>query len=208
MDEEKATMFSITTAPVARTLAAAFMSAGLLAGPTAAHMAAAAELAQNAAPAQAPSPDGSAAPAPVPGPATANPAPRAAAPSAQSRAKGNRADVVESRITALHDELKITPAQSAQWNDVAQVMRENAHSMETLVRQRSRNAQAMTAINDLRSYEEIAEAHADGVKRLLPAFQALYDTMSPEQKKAADAAFRHHGGRNTAHKAAAKNNAG
>ncbi|HEY0523476.1 MAG TPA: Spy/CpxP family protein refolding chaperone [Stellaceae bacterium] len=170
------------------------MSAGLLAGPTAAHMAAAAELAQNAAPA--------------PAPATAAPAPQAAAPSAHSHARGNRADVVEARITALHDELKITPAQSAQWNDVAQVMRENAHSMETLVRQRSRNAQAMTAIDDLRSYEEIAEAHADGVKRLLPAFQALYDTMSPEQKKTADAAFRHHGGRNTARKAAAKNHAG
>jgi hypothetical protein len=121
-----------------------------------------------------------------------------------------RTDAVEARIAALHDQLKITPAQTAQWNEVAQVMRQNAQSLETLIRQRSRNAQAMSAIDDLRSYEEIAEAHADGVKRLIPAFEALYDTMSPDQKKAADAAFRHHGGgaRNAAHKATEKKSAG
>src|SRR5216684_147633 len=85
----------------------------------------------------------------------------------QPGAKASRADRVEARIKQLHDQLKITAAQEPQWN----------------------------AVDDLRSYEEVAETHVAGLKKLIPAFQALYDTMSPEQKKNADAAFGHAPGR-------------
>jgi len=46
-------------------------------------------------------------------------------------------------------------------------------------------------VDDLQSYAAIADAHADGLKKLIPAFQALYTAMSDDQKKTADMLFRH-----------------
>lgn len=102
-------------------------------------------------------------------------------------------DRVEKRISDLHSKLRITPAQEPQWTAVAQAMRDNAKSMDALIKERSANSKTMTALDNLRSYEKLADAHEDGLKKLIPAFQALYDTMSDDQKKSADAAFRSQG---------------
>jgi hypothetical protein len=48
----------------------------------------------------------------------------------------------------------------------------------------------MTAIDDLKSYGELAEAHADGIKKLTPLFADLYASLTDEQKKDADTMFR------------------
>jgi hypothetical protein len=48
----------------------------------------------------------------------------------------------------------------------------------------------MTAVEDFTTYAEIADVHADGVKRFVPVFTALYDSMSDAQKKNADHIFR------------------
>jgi protein CpxP len=61
--------------------------------------------------------------------------------------------------------------------------------MDALIQSRAQNAKTMTAVDDLRAYQGIADAHADGLKKLIPAFEALYLTMPDEQKKNADAAF-------------------
>jgi protein CpxP len=104
-------------------------------------------------------------------------------------------DRVEKRISDLHRKLHITAGQETQWTVVAQAMRDNAKSMDTLIKERTANAKSMTAVDDLRSYEKLAEAHEDGLKKFIPVFQALYDSMSNDQKKSADAAFRSHGSR-------------
>ena len=65
--------------------------------------------------------------------------------------------------------------------------------METLIKARSAHMTAMNAVDDLKSYSEIAEAHADGLKKFIPAFEPLYVSMSDTQKKNADALFHHHG---------------
>jgi ribosomal 50S subunit-associated protein YjgA (DUF615 family) len=101
-------------------------------------------------------------------------------------------DRVEARITELHARLEITPAQEELWTSVTQVMRDNAKTMEALTKARSEQAKTMTAIDDLKSYGEITEAHADGLKKFIPAFESLYNTMSDEQKKNADTIFRGH----------------
>ena len=103
--------------------------------------------------------------------------------------KGAPTDRVEARIKELHSQLKITSAQEGQWNAFTQVMRENAQSTQSLVEQRLQNQRNMSAVDDLNSYEQITQTHADGLKKLVPAFQALYDGMSPEQKKNADTVF-------------------
>jgi LTXXQ motif family protein len=121
--------------------------------------------------------------APMQGEAVATP-PRAAA------AKTSNVDRVEARITDLHARLKITPAQEELWGGVTQVMRENAKTMEALRKARSERAQTMTAVEDFKSYGEITEVHADGIKKFVPVFSALYDSMSDAQKKNADTIFR------------------
>jgi len=108
-------------------------------------------------------------------------------------AKGSGEARVEVHIADMHAKLKITPAQEDQWSKVAEVMRENARSMDALARSRFEHAKTMTAVEDLQSYGEITDAHADGIKRLTPVFAALYASMSDAQKKEADAMFRHAG---------------
>jgi parvulin-like peptidyl-prolyl isomerase len=106
-----------------------------------------------------------------------------------AKAKSAMGDDVETRIKNLHKQLHITAAQEAAWNDVAQVMRESATAMKEL-RTKAADDKSMTAVDQLKSYASIIDTHADGVHKLVPAFQKLYDTMSDEQKKTADAVFR------------------
>ena len=113
----------------------------------------------------------------------------AAAPGAAAPAKAGRANLIEQRIKSLHDQLKITAAEEPQWGAVAQVMRDNAQSVAALVSERREKAATMNAVDDLRSYQAVAEAHAAGIAKLASAFQALYAVMPPEQQKNADAVF-------------------
>ncbi|MGD0232347.1 MAG: Spy/CpxP family protein refolding chaperone [Syntrophorhabdales bacterium] len=102
-------------------------------------------------------------------------------------------DRVEARIKELHTKLNITPAQEGLWNNVTQAMRDNAKTMETLIKARSEKMGTMTAVEDLKAYGEIVEAHADGIKKFVSAFEPLYAGMSDAQKKSADTLFRYHG---------------
>jgi len=100
-------------------------------------------------------------------------------------------DRAELRVKDMHAKLKITSAQEEQWAKVAQVMLENAKIMDTLTQARLAHAKDMTAVDDLKSYGEITDAHADGIKKLTEVFSALYTAMSNAQKKEADTLFRH-----------------
>lgn len=97
---------------------------------------------------------------------------------------------VEARIKQLHGQLHITSAQDSQWNQFAQTMRDNARDMDEAAQQRSQQFPTMTAVENMQSYEKLAEDHVQHLQKLIPAFQTLYDAMSPEQKKTADQVFR------------------
>jgi len=108
------------------------------------------------------------------------------------------ADRVEARIADLHQKLHINAAQTDQWNAFAAVMRDNAKMVRATLADKAHNAANMSAVDDLRSYQQVAQAHVDGLAKLIPAFEALYATMSDHQKKIADTLFRepgHHGQR-------------
>ncbi|WP_420992430.1 Spy/CpxP family protein refolding chaperone [Cupriavidus sp. 30B13] len=98
-------------------------------------------------------------------------------------------DRIDTHISDLHARLQITRAQEAQWQKVSQVMRDNASKMDSLRLARIDGAGSMTAVGDLKSYGEIADAHAAGIRQLTPVFQELYDSMSDVQKKNADLIF-------------------
>ena len=93
------------------------------------------------------------------------------------------------RIADLHDKLKITAAQEAKWKAVAQVMRDNARKMDALLHKRGQAMPTMTAVDDLKSYREVTEAHTKGLQKLIPTFETLYNAMAPDQKMNADRVF-------------------
>lgn len=97
---------------------------------------------------------------------------------------------VETHIKAMHSKLHVTSAQKTQWDAVAQVMRDNAHALADLREEGTEQAESMTAIDHIKAYAAITDAQAAGIHKFLPAFQALYDTMSEAQKKTADTLFR------------------
>jgi hypothetical protein len=120
---------------------------------------------------------------------TSAPKPSATAGNATQSA----ADPIDARIAQLHSKLKITKAQEDPWNKVADVMRENSKAMELLRKERTEKAKTMTAVGDLKSYAEITEAHASSIKKFIPVFEALYDSMSDDQKNNADHIFSNYG---------------
>ncbi len=91
---------------------------------------------------------------------------------------------VEANLAQLHQRLQITPVQQAKFDTFANVMREN-----------SRMAPAPapanpTAVEDLRLAIHDSELELLALKRLLPAMQALYASLTPAQQKTADQVFR------------------
>lgn len=102
---------------------------------------------------------------------------------------------IEERIDYLHKQLQITPAQETQWKSFAGTMREDGETMGKLYEQRIKALPNESALDNVREYAEISQAHADYAKKLAAAFEPLYASLSPEQKKAADATFRDHPGR-------------
>jgi len=102
----------------------------------------------------------------------------------------NAEERVENRIKELHAQLHITPAEEPQWNQFAEVMRENAREMDQTLMQRGQQFSTMSAVQNLQSYAQLAEAHAQRVQKLIPAFENLYNAMPEQQKQVADQVFR------------------
>ena len=94
---------------------------------------------------------------------------------------------VETSITSLRQRLQITPAQEAPFNAVANVLRANARAEATAPHQPAANA---SAVDELRAEIQYDEVELAGLKKLLPVLDALYASLSPQQRQAADMAFR------------------
>jgi periplasmic protein CpxP/Spy len=119
-------------------------------------------------------------------PATAPSSPLAGHPVAGKTAQ----ERVEQRIKELYSQLRITAAERPQWDQFAQVMRDNARDMDQAWLQRVDHVESMNAVQNMQSYEQIAEQHAQHVQKLVPAFRNLYTAMSEQQKQLADQVFR------------------
>ncbi len=101
-----------------------------------------------------------------------------------------RRETLDERISTMHAALKITPAEDADWNKVADVMRRNDSDMQKLVADRQAEVpHELSAVDDLKTYQKFTQAHVDGLKDLVASFATLYDTMPAEQKMIADHVF-------------------
>lgn len=128
--------------------------------------------------------------------------PAASSPLAGHTVPGKTAEErVEHRINELHAQLRITPAEQQQWDQFAQVMRDNARDMDQAFEQRAQQFQSMSALQNMESYEKIAEAHAQHLQKLVPAFENLYNAMPEQQKRLADQVFRVNAEQRTQHAA-------
>lgn len=106
--------------------------------------------------------------------------------------KASAVDRNDARIVKMERSLKITPDQKELWNDLTDVMKENAEKIDELTKARADKTRPLNAVEDLKSYGEILDAHAEGMQKFIPAFEKLYDSMSDEQKKNADVLFKTH----------------
>jgi 7-keto-8-aminopelargonate synthetase-like enzyme len=121
-----------------------------------------------------------------PAAAAAGGSPLASRPAAGSTAEQR----VEEHIKQLHAQLRITSAEEPQWNQFADVMRGNARSMDQAISARMQQYPTMNALQNMQSYEQIAQTHAQDLDKLVPAFENLYNAMPAPQKQVADQVFR------------------
>jgi len=124
-------------------------------------------------------------------PASAQTAPPAAnSGTAQSQARHHArmlpGQLVDGRIAFLRAELKITPAQETQWQQVATAMRENANTLDQTISTAREQRGTMDAVQRLTLREQFAKVRADNDARLLTAFKPLYTSLSAEQQQIAN----------------------
>ena len=96
---------------------------------------------------------------------------------------------MEARLAKIHRKLHITSEQEAAWNEYAKGMRETAESMQPLYERYYHEQHTMNAVENMRLYMEMSEAHARVQKVLIPLFEKLYNGFSDKQKRIADEFF-------------------
>ena len=98
--------------------------------------------------------------------------------------------MAEQRLDDLHSRLQITQHEATQWNKFATVMRDNARQLDQAYQRRAEKFDSMNAVQNMKSYQQIEEMRTRDMTRLVPAFQSLYASLTPDQKHEADTLFR------------------
>ena len=109
-------------------------------------------------------------------------------------ARTSAVEYTEAQIKQLQGSLKITEAQEELWNNLTQVMRENAKDMDALTdalaKERAESTKNMNAVEHMKLHSQITTAHSDQLEKFIPPFEAFYSSMSDEQRKSTDTIFR------------------
>jgi peptidoglycan hydrolase CwlO-like protein len=108
----------------------------------------------------------------------------------QGIARMSAVDYTEAQIKRLQGTLNITEAQKDLWNNLMQVMRENAKDMDALNKERAEKTEPMNAVEHMKFHSEITQAHLNQMNKLIPPFEAFYVSLSYEQKNIVDTTFR------------------
>ena len=125
--------------------------------------------------------------------ANANPSFAAGKKKSSTIARPSAVEHTEAQIKQLQGALKITEAQQELWDNLTQVMRENAKDMDaltdTLAKERAESTKAMNAVEHMKLHSQITTAHSEQLEKFIPPFEAFYSSMSDEQKKTTDTIF-------------------
>lgn len=104
--------------------------------------------------------------------------------------KTSAVERTEAQIKQLQGTLNITESQQDLWNNLTQVMRENAQDMDAFTKERAEEAKPINALEHMKLHSQITEIHLAQLDKLLPPFEALYVSMSDQQKNITDIVFR------------------
>jgi len=99
---------------------------------------------------------------------------------------GMMVDRVESRLTLLKAQLKITDAQMPQWDRFADALRSTAASMSGMQQQLMQGGMPASLPERLGLHEKMLSIHLDRVKEIKAALDPLYAALSDEQRKLTD----------------------
>jgi periplasmic protein CpxP/Spy len=92
------------------------------------------------------------------------------------------------QFAQLRQRLGIKPAQEGRFERFVTVLRENDAARAAFL-QRNPPGRRRNALEELRVQSQAADLDARGLRQLLPAFEALYASLSAQQKQAADRVF-------------------
>jgi hypothetical protein len=104
--------------------------------------------------------------------------------------KVSAVDHAEAQIKELQAALKLAGSQEILWDNLTQVMRENAKEMDAFIKDKAENKKPINAVERMKSHSQTTEAHLNQMNKLIPPFEALYVSMSEEQKNITDTIFR------------------
>ena len=96
---------------------------------------------------------------------------------------------IEGQLTEVKKRLSITAAQEPQFDQFATIVKQNAQTMDALMQKATAQGAQQNAVDGLRTAASFAQTEADNLKRLVPALEALYASLSEQQKRAADKLF-------------------
>ena len=105
-------------------------------------------------------------------------------------ARTSAVEHTEAQIKQLQGALNFTEAQKELSNNLTTVMRENAKDMDALFTTASaEKTQTRNSVEQMKFHSQITEAQLDQMKKVITPFEALYTSMSDEQKKSTDTIF-------------------
>jgi hypothetical protein len=93
---------------------------------------------------------------------------------------------IEGRIAFLKTEVKITDAQTAQWNAFAEAMRANAAAMKAMHDGMTTAGMPTTLPERLAAMQKMMTAHGPMLARMEAAAKPLYAALTPDQQKVLD----------------------
>ena len=109
-------------------------------------------------------------------------------------------EMVEPRLAFLKTALKITDAQSKQWNAFADVMRKQAKDRDaTMTAMRAYKDANLTVIDRMEQHQKMLTKAAANLSELIASAQPLYATFNDEQKRLADQFLAPHFGHHFGH---------
>ena len=108
----------------------------------------------------------------------------------QTMSRTSAVEHTENQIKQLQGALNISEAQQPLWNNMTQVMRENARDMDDLNKERAEQTAPMNAVEHMKFHSQVTQSHLSQANKLIPPFEAFYDSMSDQQKNITNIVFR------------------
>ncbi len=94
--------------------------------------------------------------------------------------------VMDGQLAYLKAELGITDAQTKAWDDYVKAVKDRATAMQTMHANMMQAMQSGTALERMQVHIQAMQSMLDSMKATTPATEALYKTLTDEQKKKAD----------------------